>query len=95
MTIASRSVTPLASGNCVHSLCSQHPAPLLRQAARLADATGDNAVVREYLGLPEADPGVPPVPLIHGQPTAPATAPAAYTAQPSGKQKCWLRPIST
>ncbi|MFD3452775.1 hypothetical protein ACFWVC_11370 [Streptomyces sp. NPDC058691] len=34
------------------------------QAARLADATGDNAAVREYLGLPEADSGVPPVPLI-------------------------------
>ncbi|MDX2849330.1 hypothetical protein PV342_12845 [Streptomyces sp. PA03-3a] len=32
------------------------------QAARLADATGDNAAVREYLGLPEADP-VPTVPL--------------------------------
>ncbi|WSA81779.1 hypothetical protein OG930_43620 [Streptomyces sp. NBC_01799] len=53
------------------------------QAARLADATGDNAAVREYLGLPEADPGVPPVPLIPGQPTAPATAPGGYTAQPS------------
>ncbi|WP_326608213.1 hypothetical protein [Streptomyces sp. NBC_01800] len=53
------------------------------QAARLADATGDNAAVREYLGLPEADPGVPPVPLIPGQPTAPATAPAGYTAQRS------------
>ncbi|MEU4094464.1 hypothetical protein [Streptomyces sp. NPDC026673] len=34
------------------------------QAARLADATGDNAAVRDYLGLPEADSGVPPVPLI-------------------------------
>ncbi|MFB7424716.1 hypothetical protein ACFC0K_15735 [Streptomyces hydrogenans] len=33
-------------------------------AARLADATGDNAAVREYLGLPKADPGVPPVPLL-------------------------------
>ncbi|MFB7323426.1 hypothetical protein [Streptomyces sp. NPDC056190] len=32
------------------------------QAARLADATGDNSAVREYLGLPEADP-VPTVPL--------------------------------
>ncbi|MFC9265858.1 hypothetical protein ACFT25_39280 [Streptomyces hydrogenans] len=30
-------------------------------AARLADATGDNAAVREYLGLPKADPGVPSV----------------------------------
>ncbi|MFF3566077.1 hypothetical protein ACFYXS_39240 [Streptomyces sp. NPDC002574] len=37
------------------------------QAARLADATGDNAAVREYLGLPEADP-VPTVPLITSQP---------------------------
>jgi len=35
------------------------------QAARLADATGDNSAVREYLGLPEADPAqqVPLVPL--------------------------------
>jgi hypothetical protein len=38
------------------------------QAARLADATGDNAAVREYLGLPEADP-LPTVPLIPGQVT--------------------------
>ncbi|MEU3620455.1 hypothetical protein ABZ725_50615 [Streptomyces sp. NPDC006872] len=33
------------------------------QASRLADATGDNKAVREYLGLPEADP-VPTVPLV-------------------------------
>ncbi|WP_329157528.1 hypothetical protein OHB49_02520 [Streptomyces sp. NBC_01717] len=33
------------------------------QAARLADATGDNAAVRKYLGLAKADPGIPPVPL--------------------------------
>ncbi|MET9410218.1 hypothetical protein ABZX90_31340 [Streptomyces sp. NPDC002935] len=33
------------------------------QAARLADATGDNGVVREYLGLPEAD-SMPTVPLV-------------------------------
>lgn len=33
-------------------------------AARLADATGDNAVVRKYLGLPKADPDVPSVPLV-------------------------------
>ncbi|MFE5969633.1 hypothetical protein [Streptomyces sp. NPDC056463] len=33
-------------------------------AARLADATGDSRAVRGYLGLPEADPGVPPVPLL-------------------------------
>ncbi|WP_405668954.1 hypothetical protein [Streptomyces sp. NBC_00055] len=46
------------------------------QAARLADATGDNAVVREYLGLPEADPGVPPVPLI---PANTPPSPAAET----------------
>lgn len=52
------------------------------QAARLADATGDNAAVREYLGLPEADP-LPTVPLIPGQVTAPATAPVGCTAQPS------------
>ncbi|MFJ1529756.1 hypothetical protein ACIOFV_15235 [Streptomyces mirabilis] len=38
------------------------------QAARLADATGDNGAVREYLGLPEADP-VQQVPLVEpGQP---------------------------
>ncbi|MFD3496250.1 hypothetical protein ACFWWB_37775 [Streptomyces sp. NPDC058690] len=52
------------------------------QAARLADATGDNAAVRQYLGLPEADPLPTTVPLIPGQVTAPATAPAGYTAQP-------------
>ncbi|MFJ7422758.1 hypothetical protein ACIQXD_29765 [Streptomyces uncialis] len=34
------------------------------QAARLADATGDNAAVREYLGLPEADPETGPAPLV-------------------------------
>jgi hypothetical protein len=28
-------------------------------AARLADATGDNAAVREYLGLPKAGPELP------------------------------------
>ncbi|MGW0822551.1 hypothetical protein [Streptomyces sp. NPDC002845] len=33
-------------------------------AARLADATGDNDAVRAYLGLPKADPGVPPVPVL-------------------------------
>ncbi|MER6330136.1 hypothetical protein ABT298_12580 [Streptomyces sp. NPDC001034] len=33
-------------------------------AARLADATGDNGAVREYLGLPPADPGLPETPLI-------------------------------
>jgi hypothetical protein len=33
-------------------------------AARLADATGDNAAVRTYLGLPEADPELPSTPLI-------------------------------
>lgn len=33
-------------------------------AARLADATGDNDVVRAYLGLPEADSGVPPLPIL-------------------------------
>ncbi|MCZ4098276.1 hypothetical protein [Streptomyces sp. H39-C1] len=32
-------------------------------AARLADATGDNAAVREYLGLPEAKTEIPAVPL--------------------------------
>lgn len=53
------------------------------QAARLADATGDNAAVREYLHLPKADPGVPLVPFIPGQ-LAPATAlPAADPAKPT------------
>jgi hypothetical protein len=33
-------------------------------AARLADATGDNAAVRKYLGLPEASPETGPAPLI-------------------------------
>ncbi|MEW2082022.1 hypothetical protein [Streptomyces sp. NPDC005283] len=32
-------------------------------AARLA-ATGDNAAVRAYLGLPEADIDIPDVPLV-------------------------------
>ncbi|GAA3371248.1 hypothetical protein GCM10020367_21140 [Streptomyces sannanensis] len=40
-------------------------------AVRLADATGDNAAVREYLGLPEADPDIPPVPVLPG-PRSPA-----------------------
>lgn len=53
------------------------------QAARLADATGDNAAVREYLHLPKADPGVPPVPLIPGQPAPPTAPPAANPAQPT------------
>jgi hypothetical protein len=56
------------------------------QAARLADATGDNAAVRDYLGLPEADP-VPTVPLIPAQPGQPApdqvpTSPAQATPLP-------------
>lgn len=43
------------------------------QAARLADATGDNAAVRDYLQLSPADLGVPPVPLIHPTPDAPVS----------------------
>ncbi|MFD9602884.1 hypothetical protein [Streptomyces sp. NPDC059970] len=35
------------------------------QAARLADATGDNAAVRDYLGLPEAGSEIGKVPLVH------------------------------
>ncbi|WP_406515640.1 hypothetical protein OH809_25275 [Streptomyces sp. NBC_00873] len=52
------------------------------QAARLADATGDNAAVREYLQLPEADP-VPQVPLIPDaqqlsrSPATPSQSPAS------------------
>ncbi|WP_330309891.1 MULTISPECIES: hypothetical protein [unclassified Streptomyces] len=47
------------------------------QAARLADATGDNTAVREYLGLPEADQ-VHVAPLVQpGQtpPDGPQTSP--------------------
>jgi Phage portal protein, SPP1 Gp6-like. len=43
------------------------------QAARLADATGDNGVVRKYLGLPAAD-SIPTVPL-----AAPAAAAQSVT----------------
>ncbi|MEW2046606.1 hypothetical protein [Streptomyces sp. NPDC005476] len=39
-------------------------------AARLADATGDNAAVRKFLGLPEADTEMPKVPLAEHSPTA-------------------------
>ena len=43
------------------------------QAVSLANATGDNAAVREFLGLPKADPGVTPVPLLPAprQPSVP------------------------
>ncbi|MGI5139314.1 MULTISPECIES: hypothetical protein [unclassified Streptomyces] len=52
------------------------------QAARLADATGDNNVVREYLGLPEADP-VHKVPLVEpGQTGAQDQPPANARPQP-------------
>ncbi|MGW3246532.1 hypothetical protein [Streptomyces sp. NPDC001070] len=47
-------------------------------AARHADATGDNAAVREYQGLPEADP-VPTVPLIPGKPDPGEPASAAQS----------------
>ncbi|MFJ4910632.1 MULTISPECIES: hypothetical protein [unclassified Streptomyces] len=40
------------------------------QAARLADATGDNAAVREYLRLPKTDLGGPRVPLPPKRPEA-------------------------
>ncbi|MEV4557176.1 hypothetical protein AB0K51_09275 [Kitasatospora sp. NPDC049285] len=33
-------------------------------AARLADATGDNAAVRQFLGLPETGPDIPALPLV-------------------------------
>lgn len=32
-------------------------------AARLADATGDNGLVRDYLGLPKPSPEIPRLPL--------------------------------
>ncbi|MEU0009397.1 hypothetical protein ABZ079_35555 [Streptomyces sp. NPDC006314] len=50
------------------------------QAARLADATGDNGAVREYLGLPEADP-TPTVPLVQA-PAAQGTLTSPPQAQP-------------
>ena len=53
------------------------------QAARLADATGDNAAVRKYLGLPKADPGIPAVPLTTPQATVPQRPPAANPGQPT------------
>lgn len=40
-------------------------------AARLADATGDNGAVREYLGMPSADREIPAVPPIRVEPPAP------------------------
>ncbi|MEU6475306.1 hypothetical protein ABZ858_00170 [Streptomyces sp. NPDC047017] len=39
-------------------------------AARLADATGDNAAVREFLGLPAAEPEIPKIPLAEHPPMA-------------------------
>lgn len=55
------------------SVCRDTAAPARAAGVRpgLADATGDNKAVREYLGLPEADP-VPTVPLIPTQPGQPA-----------------------
>ncbi|MCT9094145.1 hypothetical protein N4G70_35660 [Streptomyces sp. ASQP_92] len=38
-------------------------------AARLANATGDNTAVREYLGLREADSGVPTAPMTNLSPS--------------------------
>jgi hypothetical protein len=59
------------------------------QAARLADATGDNGAVREYLGLPEVD--MQQVPLVQpGRPSQdrpPISAPPAkpLPLQPPGQ----------
>ncbi|MGW2936101.1 hypothetical protein ACWDA7_30585 [Streptomyces sp. NPDC001156] len=59
------------------------------QAARLADATGDNSAVREYLGLPEADP-TPTVPLVQPgqvpQPGPPTSPPAQKPMPPTSLQ---------
>jgi hypothetical protein len=59
------------------------------QASRLADATGDNGAVREFLGLPDADP-VPTVPLIPLQAavsqTPPAVEPAKQSTLPPSRQ---------
>ncbi|MER6031845.1 hypothetical protein [Streptomyces sp. NPDC001851] len=51
------------------------------QAARLADATGDNGVVREYLGLPEADP-VQQVPLLPARSVAASRVASTSVARP-------------
>lgn len=41
------------------------PSPRSRkEAARLADATGDNQAVRTYLGLPKPDAGMPFIPAV-------------------------------
>ncbi|WP_075662441.1 hypothetical protein [Streptomyces acidiscabies] len=40
-------------------------------AARLADATGDNAAVRRYLGLPAADSGIPAIRAVPPEPDLP------------------------
>lgn len=51
----------------LHGSTGRHradPAAGLRAGRPLADATGDNAAVRTYLGLREVDPGIPAVPLL-------------------------------
>ncbi|MET8721393.1 hypothetical protein [Streptomyces misionensis] len=49
-------------------------------AARLADATGDNAAVRKYLALPAADPEIPQVPLAE-HPTTADQQPSRHSGQ--------------
>jgi hypothetical protein len=53
------------------------------QASELADATGDNSAVREYLGLPKADPGIPPVLLLPVQPGAAGQSPRGALPRPT------------
>ncbi|MFJ2752654.1 hypothetical protein [Streptomyces sp. NPDC087297] len=55
------------------------------QAGALADATGDAAAVRDYLGLAPADPEKTPVPVLPGPAGPPQTpAPADDAGQPTG-----------
>ncbi|MEV7936631.1 hypothetical protein AB0O82_10850 [Kitasatospora sp. NPDC088264] len=55
-------------------------------AARLADATGDNAAVRKYLGLPDAGPEIPVVPLPAVGPGAGASGGADSGVAPGAGQ---------
>ncbi|MGW3658400.1 hypothetical protein ACWD6R_23120 [Streptomyces sp. NPDC005151] len=49
------------------------------QAARLADATGDNDAVRHYLRLPQVELGFPPVPLLPHQNEEPLVRSSAHS----------------
>nr|BFD88577.1 hypothetical protein StreXyl84_79780 [Streptomyces sp. Xyl84] len=79
------------AGYPVEELAEEIEQPQARafgQAARLADAADGNSVVREYLGLPDADP-VQQAPLV--QPGQPAQVPAGKHAESGlrhGTDKC-------